>query len=102
LDWRVVDRPREVRIGRLRDSARARNKEKRLPGGEDGTMKLTVRVVVSGKGGFMAACPSLPGCITWGNTREEARKKLDEAIRGYIAAVSNRVLDNVANEVIEV
>jgi predicted RNase H-like HicB family nuclease len=65
-------------------------------------MKLTVRVVISERGGFMATCPSLPGCITWGNTHEEARKKLDEAIRGYIAAVSNRVLDNVANEVIEV
>ncbi len=65
-------------------------------------MKLAVRIVTSERGGFVATCPSLPGCITWGVSREEARKKLDEAIRGYIAAVSNRVLDNVANEVIEV
>ena len=65
-------------------------------------MKLAVRVVISERGGYMATCPSLPGCMTWGNTREEARKKLDEAIRGYIAAVSNRVLEDIASEVVEV
>ena len=65
-------------------------------------MKLAVRVVISEKGGYVATCPSLPGCMSWGNTREEARKRLDEAIRGYIAAVSNRVLEDVANEVVEV
>ncbi|MCJ7544515.1 MAG: type II toxin-antitoxin system HicB family antitoxin [Phycisphaerae bacterium] len=65
-------------------------------------MKLAVRVVISERGGYMATCPSLPGCTTWGNTHEEARKKLDEAIRGYIAAVSNRVLEDIASEVVEV
>ena len=65
-------------------------------------MKLAVRVVVSAKGGYMATCPSLPGCTAWGNTHEEARKKLEEAIRGYIAAMSNRVLDDVTSQVIEV
>ncbi len=65
-------------------------------------MKLAVRVAVSEKGGYMAMCPSLPGCVCWGNTHDEARKRLDEAIRGYIAAVSNRVLEDVASEVIEV
>jgi predicted RNase H-like HicB family nuclease len=40
--------------------------------------------------------------MSWGTTREEARKRLDEAIRGYIAAVSNRVLEDVASEVVEV
>ena len=65
-------------------------------------MKLAVRVVISKRGGYVATCPSLPGCTSWGNTREEARKRLDEAIRGYIAAVSNRVLEDVASQVVEV
>jgi len=65
-------------------------------------MKLAVRVVIRERGGYMAVCPSLPGCVTWGETREEARRRLDDAIRGYIAAVSNRVLEDVASEVIEV
>lgn len=69
---------------------------------KDGTMKLAVRVVISERGGFVAMCPSLPGCTSCGNTREEARKKLDEAIRGYIAAMSNRVLEDVSTEVVEV
>jgi predicted RNase H-like HicB family nuclease len=65
-------------------------------------MKLAVRVVISERGGYVAMCPSLPGCLSWGVTREDARKKLDEAIRGYIAAVSNRVVEDVAAEVVEV
>lgn len=50
----------------------------------------------------MATCPSLPGCVSRGGTAEEARKSLDDAIRGYIAAVSNFVPENVVEDVIEV
>jgi len=32
-------------------------------------------------------CPSLPGCISQGRTREEAVANIQEAIRGYIAAL---------------
>lgn len=64
-------------------------------------MKLCVRIVQDKQGGFMALCPSLPGCITRGGTAEEARKRLDDAIRGYIAAVSNFVPENIINEVVE-
>jgi predicted RNase H-like HicB family nuclease len=31
-------------------------------------------------GGFIAECPSLPGCITHGDSLEEARANLREAI----------------------
>lgn len=65
-------------------------------------MKLAVKIVTSEKGGYMALCPSLPGCMCWGRSRDEARKKLDEAIRGYFAAVNNFVPENLAWEVIEV
>jgi predicted RNase H-like HicB family nuclease len=37
-----------------------------------------------------------------GRTREEAKEKLDEAIRGYIAAVGNFVPERVIHEVMEV
>jgi predicted RNase H-like HicB family nuclease len=36
---------------------------------------------------FVAECPSLPGCISQGKTREEAIKNIKEAIAGYIAAL---------------
>jgi len=34
--------------------------------------------------GFVADCPSLPGCMSQGKTRKEALKNIREAIQGYI------------------
>jgi predicted RNase H-like HicB family nuclease len=45
-------------------------------------------VVYPGEDGFwVAECPSLPGCVSQGKTREEAIANIREAIRGYIAAL---------------
>ncbi len=45
-------------------------------------------IVYSGEDGyFVADCPSLPGCISQGKTREEAVSNIKEAIAGYIAAL---------------
>ena len=45
-------------------------------------------IVYSGEDGyFVAECPSLPGCISQGKTREEAVVNIKEAIHGYIAAL---------------
>ena len=45
-------------------------------------------IVYSGEDGFFVAeCPSLPGCISQGETREEAIANIKEAIAGYIAAL---------------
>ena len=38
-------------------------------------------------GYWVAECPSLPGCISQGKTKEEAISNVKEAIRGYIAAL---------------
>jgi predicted RNase H-like HicB family nuclease len=38
-------------------------------------------------GQFVAECPSLPGCISQGRTREEAIINVREAIQGYIASL---------------
>jgi len=38
-------------------------------------------------GYFVVECPSLPGCISQGKTREEAIENIKEAIEGYIAAL---------------
>ena len=65
-------------------------------------MKLCVRIHHDPRGDFVATCPSLPGCTSRGGTAEEARRALDDAIRGYIAAVSNFVPENVVEEVVEV
>ena len=45
-------------------------------------------IIYSGEDGYwVAECPSLPGCISQGKTREEAITNIKEAIQGYIAAL---------------
>jgi predicted RNase H-like HicB family nuclease len=38
---------------------------------------------------YVAECPSLPGCISQGLTREEAIVNIREAIQGYIATLEH-------------
>lgn len=45
-------------------------------------------IIYPGEDGYwVAECPSLPGCISQGKTREEAVTNIREAIQGYIAAL---------------
>jgi predicted RNase H-like HicB family nuclease len=45
-------------------------------------------ILYPGEDGFwVAECPSLPGCVSQGSTREEAIQNIREAIQGYIAAL---------------
>ena len=45
-------------------------------------------IVYSGEDGYwVAECPSLPGCISQGQTKEEAIANIREAIRAYITAL---------------
>ncbi len=45
-------------------------------------------VIYLGKDGcWVAECPTLPGCISQGKTREEAIQNIREAIEGYIAVL---------------
>ena len=38
-------------------------------------------------GWWVAECPSLPGCISQGKTREEAQVNIKEAIEGYLESL---------------
>ena len=38
-------------------------------------------------GGFVVTVPALPGCVTQGETIEEATERAREAIEGYIEAL---------------
>jgi predicted RNase H-like HicB family nuclease len=45
-------------------------------------------IIMPGEDGYwVAECPSLPGCISQGKTKEEAIQNIKEAIRGYVAAL---------------
>ena len=45
-------------------------------------------LIYRGQDGFwVAECPSLPGCVSQGQDREEAVSNIREAIEGYILAL---------------
>ena len=46
-------------------------------------MKYRVYLEQDEGGMFVATCPALPGSISQGRTRTEARKNISEAINGY-------------------
>ena len=51
-------------------------------------------VIYPGEDGFwVAECPSLPGCISQGKTREEAVANIKEAIEGYILSLKEDGLE---------
>lgn len=58
-------------------------------------------IIFRGEDGFwVAECPSLPGCISQGETREEAVQNIREAIQLYIETLEEDGLD-VPDELFE-
>lgn len=50
-------------------------------------------IIAPGEDGYwVAECPSLPGCVSQGRTREEVISNIKEAIEGYIAALEGEGL----------
>ena len=52
-------------------------------------MRLKVVLEPSDEGGFTAYVPSLPGCISEGETAEEAMANLREAVELYLEPVED-------------
>jgi len=50
-------------------------------------MKYRVLIEQDEDGVFVAEVPSLPGCITQGQTREEALENVKEAIAAYLESL---------------
>jgi len=57
--------------------------------GEKLEVKYTVLIEKNEEGGYTVTVPSLPGCITQGDTPEEAITNAEEAIMGYIEALKD-------------
>ena len=52
-------------------------------------MKLKVLLEPSDEGGYTVYVPSLPGCISEGDTMEESLKNIKEAIKLYLEPVED-------------
>ena len=64
-------------------------------------MKVCIEVKRDEKGWYTAVCPGLPGCLSRGQTCKEAVLKIDDAIRGYVAAIGNFVPDSIDHEQVD-
>jgi predicted RNase H-like HicB family nuclease len=52
-------------------------------------MKLKIILEPSEEGGYTAIVPSLPGCISEGDSKEEALTNIQEAIKLYLEPVED-------------
>jgi predicted RNase H-like HicB family nuclease len=83
-------------------AARRATDNRQAPGRKEKgqTMKISVRIVKSERGDYVATCPSLPGCTTRGQTPDQARQCMGDAVRGYLASVCDFVFESTAEELI--
>ena len=51
-------------------------------------MDIKIRLERDEDGVYVATCPSLPGCLSQGETEEEASKNIEEAIRLHIRCLA--------------
>ncbi len=56
-------------------------------------MELTVILEAQKEGGFTAYVPSLKGCISEGETKEEALRNIKEAVELYLEADTNELVE---------
>ena len=64
-------------------------------------MKLRIILEPSDEGGYTALVPSLPGCISEGNSREEALENIREAIELYLEPVDDDISLAPGTEIME-
>ena len=68
-------------------------------------MKYRVLVEQDEDGIFVAECPSLPGCISQGATREKAIENIQDAIKGYLESLKKHdepIPPPIVEEIVEV
>lgn len=55
----------------------------------ESTKVLTYTVIFekADEGGYVAVVPTLPGCLTQGETFEETKENVKDAIRGYVSVL---------------
>ena len=64
---------------------------------------MTLKAVIHNaeEGGFWAEVPALPGCLTQGETLEEVKANLREAIQLWLSVDDRTTESSVGDEVLE-
>jgi predicted RNase H-like HicB family nuclease len=68
-------------------------------------MRYRILIEQDEDGMFVAECPSLPGCISQGDTRKNAISNIHDAIKGYLESLKKHkepIPPSIQEEIIEV
>jgi len=68
-------------------------------------MRYRVIIEQDEDGMYVAECPALPGCISQGKTREEAKANIKDAIEGYLESLRKHdepIPPPIEEEIVEV
>jgi predicted RNase H-like HicB family nuclease len=65
-------------------------------------MKYRVILTRDEDGIFIAECPALAGCVSQGQTREEALENIRDAMKGYLASLKKHHDSIPSDEVVEI
>ncbi len=68
-------------------------------------MRFRVIIEQDEDGVFVAVCPTLPGCVSQGKTRDDAILNIKDAIEGYLASLKKHnepIPPSIEEEVVEV
>lgn len=67
-------------------------------------MKYTITLQKDEDGMYVVKCPSLPGCISQGKTKDEALSNIKDAIEGYLQSLKkhNEPIPHIDEELVEV
>ncbi len=65
-------------------------------------MKLKIVLELSDEGGYTVYVPSLPGCISEGDNKEEALANIKEAIKLYLDPVADDFTPSPDTEITEI
>ncbi len=65
-------------------------------------MHIKIILEPSEEGGYTAIVPALPGCVSEGNTREEALKNIREAVELYLEPVEDDSMFAPNSEQVEI
>ena len=65
---------------------------------------MTLRALIHSaeEGGYWAEVPALPGCVSQGETMDELRSNIREAIEGWLLAADDAERVTAADQIIEV
>ncbi len=65
-------------------------------------MTLKVLIHTAEEGGYWAEVPALPGCVSQGETMDEVRTNIREAIEGWLLAEDGTAQAGAGDRVLEV